>query len=223
MTADEPVAGVPRLCARRADCTRPRGHDDDCGPDRADTELADLRAEVERLVLDLRIAHDEWEASGDEKSRMAHAFNVIEYRDEAREQRGRAEKAEAERDALQRQVDAVRDAIDEALMEQAGLPGPVVFVAALRAALDAVEPADQRVWLCSQCGEMPSAMVKIGTSDGWCVTCLDLAVEPADQPHPTPEADEACDVVPGKAHSLWCVTHGREPLDVGGCADEASS
>lgn len=32
--------------------------------------------------------------------------------------------------------------------------------------------------LCGQCGEEPAAMVKLGTSDGWCVTCLDNAAEP---------------------------------------------
>jgi hypothetical protein len=31
--------------------------------------------------------------------------------------------------------------------------------------------------LCSQCGELPSAMVKIGTTDGWCVKCLDEAAD----------------------------------------------
>lgn len=31
------------------------------------------------------------------------------------------------------------------------------------------------VWLCSQCGELPTVMVKIGTDDGWCTKCLDEA------------------------------------------------
>lgn len=31
--------------------------------------------------------------------------------------------------------------------------------------------------LCSQCGEQLACMVKIGTADGWCVTCLDEASE----------------------------------------------
>lgn len=34
--------------------------------------------------------------------------------------------------------------------------------------------------LCSQCGEKPACMVKIGTTDAWCTDCLDLASEPAD-------------------------------------------
>jgi len=33
--------------------------------------------------------------------------------------------------------------------------------------------------LCSQCGEMPSVMVKIGTTDGWCTRCLDEAADPS--------------------------------------------
>jgi hypothetical protein len=32
--------------------------------------------------------------------------------------------------------------------------------------------------ICSQCGERSSAMVKIGTTDGWCTICLDEAAEP---------------------------------------------
>ena len=163
MTADEPVAGVPRLCARRADCARPRGHDDECGPDRADTELADLRAEVEYL-----------QESG---RRMM-----------------------AERDALQRQVDAARD-LGQEWRRLSGLGEPLSMHA-----LAAASPAMRTL------SEAASDLLSV----------LE-AVEPADQPHPTPEADEACDVVPGKAHSLWCVTHDREPLDVWGCADEAGS
>ena len=31
------------------------------------------------------------------------------------------------------------------------------------------------IHLCSQCGERPSVMVKIGTTDGWCTVCLDEA------------------------------------------------
>jgi hypothetical protein len=31
--------------------------------------------------------------------------------------------------------------------------------------------------LCSQCGELLSVMVKIGTSDGWCTSCLDEAAD----------------------------------------------
>ena len=178
MTADEPVAGVPRLCARRADCTRPRGHDDECGPDRADTELADLRAEVRRhrlAVHDVLMACMEldWATDGSERSMVNHVREVV--------RRWRADKAE--RDALQRQVDGVRALPFQQWRYDGG---------GVSAEADEVEAA------------------------------LD-AVEPADQPHPTPEADEACDVVPGKAHSLWCVTHDREPLDVWGCADEAGS
>ncbi len=44
-----------------------------------------------------------------------------------------------------------------------------------RALLAATAPTPDRIWLCSQCGEMPSVMVKIGTDDGWCVRCLDEA------------------------------------------------
>lgn len=31
--------------------------------------------------------------------------------------------------------------------------------------------------LCSQCGEQLACMVKVGTADGWCATCLDEASE----------------------------------------------
>lgn len=34
--------------------------------------------------------------------------------------------------------------------------------------------------LCSQCGERMSAMVKVGTTDGWCTVCLDEAAEGED-------------------------------------------
>lgn len=34
--------------------------------------------------------------------------------------------------------------------------------------------------LCSQCGELPSVMVKIGSTDGWCTDCLDLAAATPD-------------------------------------------
>lgn len=31
--------------------------------------------------------------------------------------------------------------------------------------------------LCSQCGELPGAMLKLGTTDLWCIDCLDEAAE----------------------------------------------
>lgn len=34
------------------------------------------------------------------------------------------------------------------------------------------------VGLCGQCGERESVMVKVGTTDGWCVECLDEAADP---------------------------------------------
>lgn len=134
----------------------------------------------------------------------------------------------AERDALQRQVDRVRalhypfydDTTDDCVACTDGWPCPTI------AALDAVEPADQP-WLCSQCGEMPSVMVKIGTSDGWCTRCLDEASEPADQPHPT---DEACKYRlqwADEVGSVWvCRVHGNNSrhhtdhtLDLSGSTD----
>lgn len=33
--------------------------------------------------------------------------------------------------------------------------------------------------LCSQCGEQPGAMLKLGTEDVWCLTCLDEAADTA--------------------------------------------
>lgn len=33
--------------------------------------------------------------------------------------------------------------------------------------------------LCSQCGELEAAMMKVGTQDGWCSACLDRAAEHA--------------------------------------------
>lgn len=51
--------------------------------------------------------------------------------------------------------------------------------------------------VCSQCGERDSAMVKIGTTDGWCTACLDEAAEPAD---PVPAAEAVADLEPGQRH-----------------------
>lgn len=48
------------------------------------------------------------------------------------------------------------------------------FIAAREAALRAEGPAER---LCSQCGEQMSVMVKVGTSDGWCGSCLDEAAD----------------------------------------------
>lgn len=38
----------------------------------------------------------------------------------------------------------------------------------------AAEPAQR---MCSQCGERMAAMVKVGTSDGWCTVCLEEAAD----------------------------------------------
>ena len=61
----------------------------------------------------------------------------------------------------------------------------------LRALLSAssVRGEAARSWLCSQCGERESVMVKIGTDDGWCTACLDEAADCPDC-NPTPSDRE---------------------------------
>lgn len=57
---------------------------------------------------------------------------------------------------------------------------------------------DDRPWTyltCSQCGEQPSAMVKIGTDDGWCTACLDDAADHEGCP-PKPDAGALAAAVP---------------------------
>lgn len=49
-----------------------------------------------------------------------------------------------------------------------------------RSARAAVAALTEAASLCSQCGELPSVMVKIGTTDGWCTECLDRAAATPD-------------------------------------------
>ena len=54
--------------------------------------------------------------------------------------------------------------------------------------------------LCSQCGERPGAMLKLGTPDLWCLNCLDEAAD-------TPDRDAAL-----RAVLALIETHNRVPI-----------
>lgn len=61
-------------------------------------------------------------------------------------------------------------------------PGEVIRW--LRERADSIAERKVPVYLCSQCGERPAAMLKIGTDDGWCTRCLDeAAVSPETTGH----------------------------------------
>lgn len=153
MTADEPVAGVPRLCARRADCTRPRGYDDECGPH-------PHVARRETAVVS---------TSGFGPSTVEQ---ILE-----------------QRDALQRQVDAMPATV---LANQANNVG-----AAIRSGvLDGTNPV------------AVAAAIRATTPEEFAAACALDAVEPADQPHPTPEAWVVYEHEQGRPYT--CIPATRE-------------
>jgi hypothetical protein len=68
--------------------------------------------------------------------------------------------------------------LNPGLIETAHRVHVAAAIAQAVAARDEGEAVERVSWLCSQCEEMPSVMVKAGTSDGWCEDCLDRAAYP---------------------------------------------
>lgn len=71
--------------------------------------------------------------------------------------------------------------------------------------------------LCSQCGERAAVMVKIGTDDGWCTTCLDEAAEPP-PPYEPPGLREVVEAFEYKPGWLFRLGLFREDDEVRGWA-----